>query len=126
MEGVDIFERVEAEGLRGAVVADVADNAARDGLGVDGLPALAGDFPQVDHEIGAYGRLAGDMGARILPDAGVENGVGNLVGDFVGVAFGDGFGGEDVAGLQAAHCRDSLLRIMLIVYHDLRTGVFFR
>jgi hypothetical protein len=45
--------------------------------------------------------LAGDAGARVLREDGVEHGVGDLVGDLVRVAFGDGLGGEQLLAMRA-------------------------
>ena len=89
VERAHVVERVPAEALGGAVVADVLHHAAGDLLRVDRVEPLAGDLAHVDDETRTAHRLAGDVRARVLREAGVQNRIGNLVGDFVGVAFRD-------------------------------------
>ena len=96
VERAYVVERVPAEALDGTVVADVLHHATGDFLCVDRIEPLAGDLAHVDDEAGAAHRLAGDVRARVLREAGVQNRVGYLVGDFVGVAFRDRLGGENV------------------------------
>jgi hypothetical protein len=85
---------VAVEADVGIVVADVVDDLARQCLDVD--PGDGRDFAGDDRGTGLHHRFAGDAGALVLRQDGVENGVGDLVGDLVRVAFGNGFGGEEV------------------------------
>jgi hypothetical protein len=70
----------------GGVVADVEDDLARQRFEVD--PGAGGDFAGDDGDTGLDHGFAGDAGALVLRQDGVENGVGDLVGDLVRVAFG--------------------------------------
>ena len=103
VERAHVVERVPAEALGGAVVADVLHHAAGDLLRVDRVKPLAGDLAHVDDESGSAHRLAGNVRVRVLREAGVQNRIGDLVGDFVGVAFRDGLGSENVPCGMFAH-----------------------
>src|SRR5207342_2383839 len=95
-EHVDDRAGVAVETDLRIVVADVVDNLARQRLDVD--PRRGGDFAGDDRGAGLHHGFAGDAGALVLRQDGVEDGVGDLVGDLVRVAFGNGLGGEEVAG----------------------------
>ena len=86
-----------------AVVADVEDHLAGQRLEVD--PGLGGDLAGDDGDAGLDHGLAGDAGALVLGQDGVQHGVGDLVGNLVRMAFGHRLGGEEVA----AHRRSILV-----------------
>ena len=77
-----------------AVVADVADNLARDFGDVD--IALGADLTHHQHHAGGDGGLTGYAAVRILLEDCVEHCVGDLVADLVGMSFGDRFGGKQI------------------------------
>ena len=86
---------VGVEALAGPVVADAADDAAGDRLGVD--LGVRGDLAGQDDQVAGDQRLARDPGQGVLGEVGVEDRVGDLVGDLVRVALGDGLRGQDAA-----------------------------
>jgi hypothetical protein len=94
--------RFEVEAHLGARVADVFDRLAHDDRHVDRSRRrdLAGDH----HDARLGERLAGDAGAWVLRENGVEHGVGYLVAKLVGMAFGDGLRRE----LITAHLAPTL------------------
>ena len=85
---------VAVEAVLRAVVADLADDLARDLRDVD--VAARGDLAHDVHETGRGRRLAGDAARRVLLEDRVEHGVGDLVADLVGMSLGDGFGSEKI------------------------------
>ena len=75
-----------------AVVADVADDVARDLRDVD--IAARGDLAHDVNKAGGDGRLAGHAAVGVFFKDRVEHRIGDLVADLVGMPLGDGFGGE--------------------------------
>jgi hypothetical protein len=61
------------EALVGRVVANVLDGVADDLLEVE--VGLGGDLAKDHDHTGLGGALACDLGERVLPEAGIENGV---------------------------------------------------
>ena len=103
VEGAQVVERVPAEPLAGAVVADVLHDRARDLLGVHLLVAARRDFAHVDDEVRPHHRLARDVGLRVALEVGVEDRVGNLVRNLVGMTFRNRFGSENVPSGMFCH-----------------------
>jgi hypothetical protein len=93
---VDDGAGVAVEADVGVVVADLVDDRAGEGFDID--PGAGGHFAGNDGCAGLHHGFAGDAGAFVLGQDGVEHGVGNLVRDLVRMAFGHRFGGEEVAG----------------------------
>ena len=58
------------------------------------------DFTGQDGQARCDQGFAGNFGAGILGQEGIQEGVRYLVGDFVGMAFGNGFGGEEIRHKQ--------------------------
>ena len=85
---------VAVEAVLRAVVADRADDLARDLRNVD-VAACRDLAHDVDEARGNAG-LAGDAAVGILLEDRVEHRVGDLVADLVGMPLGDGFGGEKI------------------------------
>ena len=83
---------VAVKAVLGAVIADGADDLAR--RAGDVHVAVGRDLAHDVDKTGGAGRLAGNAGAGVLRQDGVEDGVGDLVADFVGMPLGDGFGRE--------------------------------
>ena len=75
-----------------AVIADVADDVARDLRDVD--IAARGDLAHDVDKAGGDGRLAGHAAVGVFFKDRVEHRIGDLVADLVGMPLGDGFGGE--------------------------------
>jgi hypothetical protein len=73
LDGHEHVAGLVVEALAGVVVADVLDGAADDLLVVE--VCLGGDLAE-DHDHACLGgRLAGDLGERVLLEAGIEDGV---------------------------------------------------
>jgi hypothetical protein len=87
METSDILKGVGAEFELGSVITDFPDDLAGDGFGVDLIPAGAGDFTGIDHQIRADERFTGHTAFGILREAGIKDGVGDLITDFVRMTF---------------------------------------
>src|SRR5207253_2534477 len=85
---------VGIETVRGVIIADVFDGAARDSRHVD--VRFRGDLAGDDAGAGGHQDFARHSAGRVVGEDGVQHGVRNLVGDLVGMAFGDGFRGENV------------------------------
>ena len=96
-KAVLVVEGPPVEALLGAVVADIADDAARDRLGIEPRQDVLRDLAEVRAEARPDERLGRDVRGGVDRQRGVEDGVADLVGDLVGVALRDGLGGEDVA-----------------------------
>ena len=103
VQEVEILEGVGGEVLLRHGVADLARDAARDRGGVDLLESLGRDFADVDDDVGADGRFAGDARVPVAREAGVKDGIGDLVRHFVGMSFRDGLRRKDVAMLLLDH-----------------------
>ena len=97
MQRAHVGERLPREPFVRTVVADPFHDAARDRLRIDALEAAAGDLAGIDHEIRRDQRLARDVRAAVLREAGIENGIRNLVRHLVGMAFRNRFRREHVA-----------------------------
>lgn len=65
------------EALLGVVIADVFDGIADDLLVVE--VGLGGDLAKDHDHASLSGRLTSDLGERVLPEAGIEDGVGDLI-----------------------------------------------
>mgnify|MGYP003624095068 CR=1 FL=1 len=77
LNGNEDVARLVVEALVGRVVADVLDGIADDLLVVE--VGLGGDLAKDHDHARLGGRLAGDLGERVLLEAGIEDGVGDLV-----------------------------------------------
>lgn len=73
------------EALARVIVANVLDGLTDDLLVVES--SLGGDLTEDHDHTSLGGSLASDLGERVLPEAGVENGIGDLVSDLVGVTL---------------------------------------
>ena len=85
--------------VRGIAVTDLAQRLADDGFRlVAHLGEVRGiggaEFPGDDHPLVGDEGLAGDAGARVAGQEGVENRIGDAVADLVGMAGGDRLGRE--------------------------------
>ena len=78
------------EALGGVIVADALDGFTDDLLVVEVGPR--GNLTEDHDHASLGGSLAGNLGERVLGQAGIEDGIGNLVGNLVGVALADGLG----------------------------------
>ena len=87
---------IAVKAVLGAVVADVPDDLA--GNAGDVHIAAGGDLAHDVDQAGGAGGLAGDAGAGVLFQDGVQHRVGDLVTDLVGMPLGDGFGCEQNFG----------------------------
>ena len=83
---------VAVETVLRAVIADVADHAARDFGNVN--VAVRGDLAHDVDKAGGDRRLAGYAAAGVFFKDRVEHRVGDLVADLVGMPLGDGFRGK--------------------------------
>lgn len=86
--------------LGGIIVSNVLDGVTDDLLVVQA--SLGGDFAKDHDHTGLGGRLAGDLGGRVVLQAGIEDGIGNLIGNLVRVTLADRFGGKEESALAAA------------------------
>ena len=78
------------EALGRVIVANVLDGVADNLLVIK--TGVGGDFTKDHNHAGLGGGLAGDLGERVLGQAGIEDGVGDLIGDLVRVTLTDGLG----------------------------------
>jgi hypothetical protein len=78
------------EALVGAVVANVLDRIADNFLVVE--VCLGGDLAEDHDHTGLGGRLTGDLGERVLPEAGIEDGVRDLIAATQSAMFGESRG----------------------------------
>lgn len=90
LDGDEQVEGLVVETLGGVIVADVLDRVADNLLVVE--TGLGGDLTEDHDHTGLGGSLAGDLGQRVLGQAGVQDGIGDLVGDLVGVTLTYGLG----------------------------------
>lgn len=97
------------EALGGVIVTNVLDGGTDDLLVVE--VGLGGDLAKDHDHAGLGGSLTGDLGQRVLGQAGIEDGIGDLISDLVGVTLTDGLGGEQesalvvvAAGSVGRHC----------------------
>ncbi len=86
---------VAVEAVLCAVVADVADDLARDLRDVN--IAAGADLAHDVDKAGGNGGLAGNAPLRILLHDGVEHGVGDLVANFIGMPLGNGLGSKEIS-----------------------------
>ncbi len=84
------------EALLAAVVADVVDHFAHEGIDVN--IGLGGHFAVGQHEAGLDGCLAGNPAGFIFRDHGIQDRVADLVAHLIGMTFGDRFRSEQVLG----------------------------
>jgi hypothetical protein len=92
LNGNEDVASLVVETLLGRIVANVLDGVTDDLLVVN--LCLGGDLAEDHDHAGLGGSLAGDLGERVLLEAGIEDGVGDLVSDLVGVTLANGLGGE--------------------------------
>ncbi len=78
------------------IVPDFPDHLACDGFGVYGVPSIAGDFADIDQQIGGHRRLAGHPTTGVLGQTGVQDSVRDLVTELVRVPLADRFAGKHV------------------------------
>lgn len=77
LDGNENVAGLVVEALVGGVVADVLDGTTDDLLVVE--VGLGGDLTEDHDHTGLGGSLAGDLGERVLLEAGIEDGIGDLV-----------------------------------------------
>lgn len=82
------------EALGRVVVSDILNGTSDNFLVVEA--GLGGDFTEDHHHAGLGGSLAGNLGQRVLGQAGVENGIGDLIGDLVWVSLSYRLGLENI------------------------------
>lgn len=85
LNGDEQVARLVVEALGRVVVANVLDGVTDNLLVVE--LGLCGDFAKDHDHARLGGRLAGNLGERVLGQAGVEDGIRDLVGNLVGVAL---------------------------------------
>ena len=90
LDGDEHVAGLVVEALGRVVVANVLDGLADDLLVVEA--GLGGDLTKDHDHTGLGGRLAGNLGEGVFPQAGIEDGIGDLVSDLIGVAFSYRFG----------------------------------
>lgn len=108
LDGNEHVAGLVVEALVGVVVANVLDGITDDLLVVEA--GLCGDLAEDHDHAGLGGRLAGNLGERVLTQAGIEDGIGDLVAgrsQYGGPApsrvlgHGGGWRGEDEGGTHA-------------------------
>lgn len=76
------------ETLLGVIVTNVLDGVSHNLLVVKG--SLGGDLTKDHDHTGLCGGLTGNLGERVLLEAGIKNGIRDLVTDLIGVSLTDG------------------------------------
>ena len=103
LDGDEKVESLVVEALGGIIVADVLDGVADNLLVVE--LGLGADLTEDHDHAGLGGRLASDLGERVLGQAGIEDGVRDLISDLVGVALTDGLGLEEAVSTDKTKLR---------------------
>jgi hypothetical protein len=103
LDGDENVAGLVVEALVGRVVSNVLDRTADDLLVVE--TGLGGDFAKDHDHAGLGSRLAGHLGERVFPEAGIEDSVGDLV-------AGGNVGRYSIAHVDTGHLRD-LVRVAL-------------
>jgi hypothetical protein len=103
LDGDEKVESLVVEALGGIIVADVLDGVADNLLVVE--LGLGADLTKDHDHAGLGGRLASDLGERVLGQAGIEDGVRDLISDLVGVALTDGLGLEEAVSADKTKLR---------------------
>ena len=85
LDGDEDVAGLVVKAFGGVVVADVLDGIADDLLVVEA--GLGGNLAEDHHHAGLGGRLAGDLGEGVIPQAGIEDGIRDLISDLVGVTL---------------------------------------
>ena len=87
---------ISVKTILGTVITDVPDDLARNGLNIH--VATGGDLTHDVDQAGGADRLAGNAGAGVLFQNGIQDGIGDLVADLIGMALGNGFGRKQEFG----------------------------
>lgn len=90
LDGDQEVERLVVEALGRVIVANLLDGVAHNLLVVD--LGLGGDLAKDHDHARLGGRLASDLGERVLSQAGIEDGIRDLISDLVGVALANRLG----------------------------------
>jgi hypothetical protein len=92
LNGNEYVAGLVVEALVGRVVANVLDGVADDLLVVE--VCLCGNLAEDHNHTGLGGRLTGDLGQRVLLEAGIEDSVGDLIAAIQSAMFGESRGGS--------------------------------